>query len=126
MSKAHEPKLEGFNEVTITRMLLPDIDTELEAVAGEVAEEARASTLFKDSKKTKNKLRRSISVRKSKYEFGGWLVMARAPHAHLIEFGHLMVSHNGKVLGHVAARPFLHTARDRVMLRFLSKWRDKA
>lgn len=33
-----------------------------------------------------------------------------APHAHLVELGHLMVSHSGKITGRVPEHPFLRPA----------------
>lgn len=73
-----------------------------QAIAGMIADEARASTAFSD--KT-GKLRSGI-----KPELHGkfWRVYARAPHAHLVEFGH-----GGP---HPApAHPFLRPAKERVI-----------
>ena len=78
------------------------INENAKQIARQIAADAKASTAFKDykgtaresewSKKTwgpnARKLRKSIRAKKSKFEDGGWIVMATAPHAHLIEYGH--------------------------------------
>lgn len=56
-----------------------------EAVARPVEARAVSTTAFRDET---GKLRKSIKALKSKYEGGGWIVRAKAPHAHLVEFGH--------------------------------------
>jgi HK97 gp10 family phage protein len=78
------------------------INDNAETIAKQIATDARASTAFKDykgtaresnwSKKTwgpkARKLRKSIRAKKSKFDAGGWIVQATAPHAWLVEFGH--------------------------------------
>lgn len=88
-----------------------EFDRMLGPIAERVAAEARATSAFAD--KT-GKLRKSIKARKSKFQDGGWIVVARSPHAHLVEFGHTSVNSNGLVTGSVPAHPFLRPARDRV------------
>lgn len=98
-----------------------EIDSALGAVAAQVYEKAKASTAFRD--KT-GKLRRSIWIYRSKYENGGYVVYVKAPHSHLVEFGHkqiakdkvtrLMVTKDGEVLEHVPGTHFLHKARNAV------------
>lgn len=61
------------------------IEQNEESIARAVELKARTSTAFKDVTGT---LRKRIKAKKSRYEFGGWIVEARAPHAHLVEFGH--------------------------------------
>jgi hypothetical protein len=56
-----------------------------EQVARLIEADARATSEFID--KT-GKLRRSIKAKPSKFPDGGFIVEARAPHAHLVEFGH--------------------------------------
>ena len=84
------------------------IDENAQAIAGQISADAKATTLFKD--KT-GALRKKIRVRKSKYDGGGYIVIAAAPHAHLVEYGHALVK-NGKTIGRVAPRPFLRKAKD--------------
>lgn len=60
------------------------INDNAEAIAKQVAADAKATTAFQD--KT-GELRRSIRAKKSRFEDGGWIVQATAPHAHLLEFG---------------------------------------
>ncbi len=66
--------------------IMDAIDQNLEETAQFVEREARISAAFRD--KT-GKLRKAIKLKKSKFEDGGWIVVARAPHAHLVEFGHV-------------------------------------
>ena len=101
------------------------IDENADVIAKKLAQDARATTLFQDYKGTAResswskkrwgslaqKLRKSIRVRKSKFEDGGYIVVASAPHAHLVEYGHALVK-NGKTIGRVAPRPFLRKAKD--------------
>jgi HK97 gp10 family phage protein len=59
------------------------INENAEAIAKQIATDAKASV----NVKTGN-LRKGISARKSKFDDGGWIVISRAPHSHLVEFGH--------------------------------------
>ena len=79
------------------------LDGGLYEVAQKIYQSAKNSSAFKD--KT-GKLRASIALHKSKFENGGYIILADAQHAHLIEFGH-----GGK---HPApAHPFLRPAKDK-------------
>lgn len=111
---------EDFRE--IVGKLNAVIQEESLAIAEEVAADAQGTLEFRDytgtSRETEwhkrnfpnaTRLRPNIKARKSKYPDGGAIVIARAPHAHLVEFGHVMVK-NGKVLGSVPAHPFLRPA----------------
>lgn len=98
----------------LMQQIQPDVDKVLEGIAGQVADEAIASTAFKD--KT-GRLRKSIRPKKSRYEGGGWIVQATAPHAHLVEYGHAQVTPDGKTVGHVPAHPFLRPAKEAVFAR---------
>lgn len=94
----------------------PDVDNVLAGLADRVAARAMQSTAFSDTERRGvTHLRPSIRVRKSRYEDGGYIVQARAPHAHLVEFGHAQVTHDGRVVGHVPAHSFLRAARDEVL-----------
>lgn len=93
----------------------PDVDRVLEAAAGRIASEAMASTAFRDgtSKHPHKHLRDTIQVRKSRYD--GYIVQATAPHAFLVEYGHAMVTHEGRIVGHVPAHSFLRSAKESVL-----------
>lgn len=90
----------------------------LEELASDVEREAKA-TDFPTSKT--GALKKSISTQKSLYEGGGYIVKAAAPHAHLVEFGHIMVTRGGRVVGHVPAHPFLHKARNKVLRKAIAR-----
>ena len=76
------------------------INENSESIAKSIEADARNTTAFKD--KT-GKLRKSIRARKSRFEDGGWIVQARAPHAHLVEYG----------TQNMAAKPFLRPALEK-------------
>lgn len=63
------------------------LDENAEAIAKEIAQDAKANGPFDD--KT-GRLRKSIRAKKSKFEGGGWIIIMGgkgAMQAHLIEFG---------------------------------------
>ena len=91
-----------------------DVDKVLEALAGLVADRAKAEP-FPTSKK--GILVKRLKPRKSRFDDGGWIVQDTAPHAHLVEYGHAMVTHDGRTVGHVAAHPFLRQAKNSVKAR---------
>lgn len=97
------------------------LEPQLADVAEEIAGEARKTSAFAD--KT-GLLRKSIAVRKSKFENGGYIVRATAPHAHLVEFGHDMVSHAGRKVGEVPPHPFLRPAANKVFGRLAQFFRS--
>ena len=89
-----------------------EIDSDLGGIASQVFEKAKASTAFRD--KT-GRLRQSIWIYRSKYKDGGYVVYVKAPHSHLVEFGHAVVTKDGKVLEHrVPGKFFLRKARNAV------------
>ena len=80
-------------------------------VANYVKQLAENTSAFYD--KT-GKLRKSFKVsRKRDGEDIVWIVRNVAPHAHLVEFGHMQVSPDGKRLGHTPAHPYLRPAADK-------------
>lgn len=84
-----------------------------EAVAMDVEARARASTAFKDET---GYLRSHISAKKSKYQAGGWIVGAWAPHAWLVEYGHELINpYTGRKVGHVPGRSYLRAALNAVI-----------
>jgi len=61
-------------------------------------------------------LKKHIKAYRSRYEEGGAICYADAPHAWLVEFGHALIR-NGQVIGHVPAHPFMRPAKEKVMAR---------
>ena len=90
--------------------IMDAIDQNLEETAQFVEQEARVSAAFQD--KT-GKLRKSIRLKKSKFEDGGWIVQARAPHAHLVEYGHVKFLWGKPTSGRVPPKPFLRPALEK-------------
>lgn len=89
-----------------------EIDSDLGGIAAQVFEKAKSSTAFRD--KT-GRLRQSIWIYRSKYKDGGYVVYVKAPHSHLVEFGHVQVAKDGKtVLKQVPGKHFLRKARNAV------------
>ena len=89
-----------------------EIDSDLGGIAAQVFEKAKSSTAFRD--KT-GRLRQSIWIYRSKYKDGGYVIYVKAPHSHLVEFGHAVVTKDGKVLEHrVPGKFFLRKARNAV------------
>lgn len=112
------------------------VETQIDAIAAEVRDEAKASTSFADRT---GLLRKSIKIRKQKDANGDsvTVVAATAPHAHLVEFGtqgprksskalHMYLDGLygpggglafAKVVRAMPARPFLRPALAKVMAR---------
>lgn len=99
------------------------VDSFLEEVARFVRDDAKGTAAFVD--RTGN-LRKSIGMRKSKFPKGGWIVKAagrnkingstraRGFHAHLVEFGHRMVTSSGRDTGkRVPPHPFMRPALEK-------------
>lgn len=83
------------------------IDANLNEIASIVKAAADATAEYKD--KT-GYLRRHTKKRKSKFVDGGYIVFNNAPHAHLIEYGHVKFLF-GKITGErVPAHPFMRKA----------------
>ena len=92
---------------------------------------AKRSTAFKDSNKATDvkrnldfwpdewfphkHLRPAIDVKKSKFPQGGWIVRANRPHGHLVEYGHYLVTPDGRTIGFVPPHAFLRPAKEEVM-----------
>ena len=76
--------IEGFDAQL--EEVFVSIESNLEEIASVVQTGAKNTTLFKDKTGT---LRKSIGMRKSKFEDGGYIVVATAPHAWLVEYGHV-------------------------------------
>lgn len=97
------------------------IEGNLDIVAEDVKTEAQSTSMFAD--KTGN-LRKSIGKRKSKFENGGYIVYARAPHAHLIEYGHYLIAWGHSTGRRVAARPFMRKAVERGISKAVQVFRS--
>lgn len=89
-----------------------------EAVAKIIEGKAKATSSFIDKTGI---LRKRIKAKESKYADGGWIVEARAPHAHLIEYGHELIDwRTGRRIGVVPARPFLRKAKEETIARAIN------
>lgn len=83
------------------------IEANVEQVAADVEAEARITSEFSD--KT-GALRKSIGKRKSRKSEGAYQVFAKAPHAHLVEYGHVLIAWGHPTGKRVAPRPFMRRA----------------
>ena len=121
----------------IIAMFGPAVDEALKPIAMQVANAAKASSAFKDSTKEvehrrnlkywpdewfpHKHMRPAIDVKKSKFEFGGWIVRANRPYGHLVEYGHYLVTPSGHTVQRdgkdffVQPHAFLRPAKELVM-----------
>ena len=98
------------------------MDANLKDIAEYVEQEAQTTLAYQD--KT-GKLRKKTQLKVSKYEDGGYIVQARAPHAHLVEYGHVLVAW-GRVTGkRVKPHPFLRPALEKGVVYAIMKLRDQ-
>ena len=102
--------------------ILAAVDADLSGIADYVEAEAKTTARFAD--KTGN-LRKTIKKRKSKFPEGGYIVVATAPHAHLVEFGHAMWVKGVYVKDHVKPRRFLRTAKEKGWREAIRRFRGK-
>lgn len=101
--------------------VLKAIDGNLEATADYVEAEAKTTAAFKDLTKT---LRSRIKKQKSKFADGGWIVVARAPHAHLVEYGHVMIAWGRPTGKRVPPHPFLRPALEKGIRYAAAKFKE--
>lgn len=101
--------------------VLKAIDGNLEATADYVEAEAKTTAAFKDLTKT---LRSRIKKQKSKFADGGWIVVARAPHAHLVEYGHVMIAWGRPTGKRVPPHPFLRPALEKGIRYATAKFKE--
>ena len=102
--------------------ILAAVDADLSGIADYVEAEAKTTARFAD--KTGN-LRKTIKKRKSKFPEGGYIVVATAPHAHLVEFGHASWVKGVYVKDHVKPRKFLRTAKEKGWREAIRRFRGK-
>ena len=102
--------------------ILVAVDADLSGIADYVEAEAKTTARFAD--KTGN-LRKTIKKRKSKFPEGGYIVVATAPHAHLVEFGHAMWVKGVYVKDHVKPRKFLRKAKEKGWREAIRRFRGK-
>ena len=102
--------------------ILVAVDADLSGIADYVEAEAKTTARFAD--KTGN-LRKTIKKRKSKFPEGGYVVVATAPHAHLVEFGHAMWVKGVYVKDHVKPRKFLRIAKEKGWREAIRRFRGK-
>ena len=111
--------MEGFDAQIVE--VIRAVNSNLSETADFVLSEAKTTSLFAD--KTGN-LRKSLKKKISRYEDGGYLVLSKAPHAHLVEFGHEMVTSKGQATGkRVPPHPFLRTATEKGIRRAVELFR---
>ena len=102
--------------------ILVAVDADLSGIADYVEAEAKTTAQFVD--KTGN-LRKTIKKRKSKFPEGGYIVVATAPHAHLVEFGHAMWVKGVYVKDYVKPRKFLRQAKEKGWREAIRRFRGK-
>jgi len=102
--------------------VLKAIDGNLEATADYVEAEAQITSAFQDKTGI---LRKRIKKQKSKFEDGGWIVVARAPHAHLVEYGHVKILLGLPTGERVPPHPFLRPALEKGILFAVEKFRKQ-
>jgi hypothetical protein len=90
------------------------LEDNLNEVALRVRDYAKSSNAFQDKTGT---LRGSIKKNKVR---GGYRVWAKAPHAHLVEYGHVKVLWGNRTGEYVSAKPFLRPARERAVIEFIN------
>ena len=98
------------------------IEANVEQTAAVVESEARITSQFSD--KT-GQLRRSVGKRKSRKSDGAYLVFAKAPHAHLVEYGHVMIAWGNPTGKRVAPRPFMRRALEKGIATAVQLFRVK-
>lgn len=92
------------------------LDDDLEDLARNIEAKAQASSLFVDRT---GKLRSKIRMKRHSSGYG-FIVEVRWNSAHLVEFGHDIVTSDGRIIGHVRAYPFLRTAEEEALREYMS------
>jgi hypothetical protein len=102
--------------------ILAAVDADLSGIADYVEAEAKTTARFVDRS---GNLRKTIKKRKSKFPEGGYIVVATAPHAHLVEFGHASWVKGVYVKDHVKPRKFLRIAKEKGWREAIRRFRGK-
>lgn len=102
--------------------ILAAVDADLSGIADYVEAEAKTTADFVDRS---GNLRKTIKKRKSKFPEGGYIVVATAPHAHLVEFGHASWVKGVYVKDHVKPRKFLRIAKEKGWREAIRRFRGK-
>ncbi len=108
--------LDGVKIEWNDKELVAEIKTAVKAGTG-----AGAKRIFNSAKGTSDfiddtgNLRKSIKMYPSKFKDGGYIVVATAPHAYLVEYGHAIVERGGfdeggVITGYVPPHPFMRNA----------------
>lgn len=113
------------------------LERALVKAAQPIAEEARRLAPQGTAPKSPHKKRIATSIlvrtrlapsqmrkRGGRREFTEVFVGSSAPHAHLVEFGHAIVTRSGRVVGFAARRPFLRPAFDAQKIAAVKIFRD--
>lgn len=98
------------------------MDANLKDVAEYVEREAQTTLAYQD--KTGN-LRKKTKLRVSKFEDGGYIVQARQPHAHLVEYGHVLIAWGRPTGKRVPPHPFMRPALEKGIAYAVAKFRQQ-
>lgn len=103
----HVENIEGFD--VQFREVIDAVNANLEQVAEYVFNDAKNTSEFIDRTK---KLRKSIKLRKSKYQDGGWIIVAKNP-GWLVEYGHIQIPPGDLPGRRVPPHPFMRPAKEK-------------
>jgi len=98
------------------------MDANLKDVAEYVEREAQTTLAYKN--KTGD-LRKKTKLKVSKFEDGGYIVVARQPHAHLVEYGHVAIPPGKLPGGRVPPHPFMRPALEKGIAYAVAKFRQQ-
>lgn len=96
------------------------IQANLKEVAEVVKVEAQTTSVFADKTGT---LRKSIKLKKSKFEDGGYIVFTKAPHSGLVEFGHVLIAWGNNTGRRVQPYPFMRPSVDKGIRKAITLFR---
>lgn len=107
-------RIEGFDEIIqLLETIRTRVPSKYDEVLLNVSQKIEVDARQRINSQT-GKLESSLNNKKKKIgEITAYEISAggsKAPHAHLVEFGHRQVSKDGTVVGDVPARPFLRSA----------------
>lgn len=112
--------IDGLLDVQLAEVVAA-IEYNLKEIAEDIRDNAKATSDFVDKTGC---LRKSIKMKKSKFEDGGFIVYSKTPHTHLIEYGHVALP-PGDLPGHrVPPHPFLRNSRDKGIRKAIELFRS--